>query len=294
MTTGYHLPEGYRIEEFARVLRLYNPEGALLQEEPRGRAAAPRLVDRAWYDVWDHLEFEIEEELRSLREGTRSLRELKRVRQYLRLLDAVERTSPPVPAHGPVPAVARGRSWSVRDWLPSGVGLAAAAAALIATLATAPLWLGPDGEHAVPGAERPPAVQRPVGVEPVPHAAPYPPAVDQPDAVRSPQRAARMAPRAPSSRPRRSAPAAGPNPAPPPAPRTVYAVGFGEFASRAAAEIRMHLIRSKGYVVYVVQIDEVYHVLTSARPREHADRLAEALQEIGLPARALPLMRPQI
>jgi hypothetical protein len=71
-------------------------------------------------------------------------------------------------------------------------------------------------------------------------------------------------------------------------------VQFGEFATRTAAEIRMHLIRSKGYVVHVTRIENSFHVLTTPRPQTQAEQLTVALQEIGLPARTQPAKAPQI
>jgi len=74
-----------------------------------------------------------------------------------------------------------------------------------------------------------------------------------------------------------------------------YAVGFGEFASHAAAEIRMHLIRGKGYLVYVTRIGDSFHVATRPyRTRTAAERLANALQEIGLPARTFIAATPAL
>ena len=64
-----------------------------------------------------------------------------------------------------------------------------------------------------------------------------------------------------------------------------YAVSFGAFFNRPAADTMMHLIRSKGYVVYVARIGEDFRVVTRPyRTRAQAERLANALQEIGLPA----------
>ncbi len=64
-------------------------------------------------------------------------------------------------------------------------------------------------------------------------------------------------------------------------------MSFGEFASHKGAESRMHLIRGKGYLVYLTRDGNLFHVMTRPhRTREQAQRLASALQEIGLPARA--------
>jgi len=64
-----------------------------------------------------------------------------------------------------------------------------------------------------------------------------------------------------------------------------YAVSFGEFVNRTTADTMMHLIRSKGYIVYVARVGEDFRVVTRPyRTRAQAERLANALQEIGLPA----------
>jgi len=66
-----------------------------------------------------------------------------------------------------------------------------------------------------------------------------------------------------------------------------YIVSLGEFSTQEAAETRMRLVRSKGHVVYVARIGDSFHVVSKPyRNREHAEGLASALQEIGLPARA--------
>jgi hypothetical protein len=56
----------------------------------------------------------------------------------------------------------------------------------------------------------------------------------------------------------------------------------------------MRLIRSRGYVVHIMHSGGSYHVATGPRERAAAERLAAALQEIGLPARAQPIGTPQM
>jgi cell division septation protein DedD len=68
-------------------------------------------------------------------------------------------------------------------------------------------------------------------------------------------------------------------------PLAEYAVSFGEFVNRTTADTMMHLIRSKGYIVYVARSGESFWVMTRPyRTRAQAERLANALQDIGLPA----------
>jgi hypothetical protein len=235
------LPEGYRIERAGVVLRLHGPQG-LLQEARRGPTAADDLADRAWQEAWREIERELADDIRALREGTRSLHELKRLRQYFRMLDAIER--PPIDVQG------HGR----RSRVVAGLAIAASAAAMAATLLATQLWRAP-GPGPGPQATRPPIAGP--GMANRPGRQSVPPAASKSTGRRAPARAVQA-----------------------------YVVSFGEFAGRAAADVRMHLIRSKGYVVYIMHAGNAYHVVTGPRAQAHAERLAGALQEIGLPARA--------
>ncbi len=53
------LPCGYWVEDAGASLRLFNPEGVLLQEEPRAPVAASALDWRAWQDAWEIIEREV-------------------------------------------------------------------------------------------------------------------------------------------------------------------------------------------------------------------------------------------
>jgi len=240
------LPEGYRAEETS-VLRLYDPQGTLLLEEP-GDPFAPLTIEAcAWRDVWDQVELELKDDLAALHEGTRPIHQLHRLRQYMRMLDAVDQ--PPVAVREP------SRRRNAVAW----VALAASAAALALVILSTPLEVTRIPERSstltptLPGAARLSA--RPPAAPPL------------------------------SSRLPRLARPTGPSAE---QPATIgYVVTFGEFASRTAAEIRMHLIRGKGYIVYVARVGDSLHVVTRPyRTWVQAERLANALQEIGLPARA--------
>jgi cell division septation protein DedD len=256
------LPDGYRVEHAEGSLRLFNPEGELLKEEPHGPDAAAAVEERAWQDVWRQLELELKEELQDLRAGVRPLHELRRVRQYMRMLDAVRGTAP-VEAQQP-------RRREVVAWL----ALAASAAAIAAVLWTTPLRLAQEPEQTPQVATSGPGsttstVRR---TSPAPETARKPVPVQQPR-VRTASR----------PRPARVVGEAITEPA------VRWAVGFGEYASHTAAEINMHLIRGKGYIVYVKRMGDSFQVVTRPyRSRAQAERLANALQEIGLPAKAQP------
>ena len=250
------LPCGYRLEDVEGAQRLFNDQGVLLQEEPRGPIAASALDWCAWQDAWETIEREVVNELRALRAGTHTIYELRRLRQYRRMLDAV--------AGAPHPQQVETR----RNTLVTGFAVAVSAAVLAVAIFTGPLAVshGPI-EPPTPRAERPvvrghvspaetaPGRARVAGERPKGRTAPHP-------AVRTPRPVAK-----PFS--------------------VAYIVSLGEFSTQEAAESRMRLVRSKGHVVYVARIGESFHVVSKPyRNREHAEGLASALQEIGLPARA--------
>ncbi|MGH2404081.1 MAG: hypothetical protein ACRDGN_06385 [bacterium] len=265
------LPDGYRVSEAEGSLRLFNPQGVLLDEVPQGLTAASEIKSRAWLDAWEQIESELKDELRGLREGTRSLHELHRMRQYMRMLDAMARE----------PVAARERAG--RRWVITGMALATAAAAVaVVILAGTPIEITPE------------IVRNPQeGTENIRIAPPATiPATKAPSSVaeksqRKPLRGADLRARlgrrpADGSRSARAIVAAGG--AAGLSAITGYAVGFGEFANRAPAEIHMHLVRAKGYIVYVTQVGDSFYVMTRPyRARAHAERLANALNEIGLP-----------
>jgi cell division septation protein DedD len=243
------LPEGFRITEADGCLRLFNPHGILLKEVANSPAAAAALEERAWRDIWEHIERDITVELMAFREGSLALHELRRVCQYMRMLDAVRQS--------PAPAAVRDRSRrsEVAAWL----ALAASAAALALVILSTPVEVARSPEPSTPlPAFRP---------EATPRVANRPAAPTAPARLRE-----RVQPRRLTiGRP----------------PVEGYVVTFGAFASRTTAEISVRVIRAKGYIVYVTPAGNALEVATRPyRTREQAERLANALQEIGLPARA--------
>src|SRR3990172_13251349 len=121
------LPCGYRVEDVKGAQRVLNGQGVLLQEEPSGPVAASALDWHAWQDAWEVIEREVVNELRALRAGTRSIYELRRLRQYRRMLDAV--------AGAPHPQQAETR----RNQLVTGLAGAGSAGGLAVAILTGPL-----------------------------------------------------------------------------------------------------------------------------------------------------------
>jgi cell division protein FtsN len=282
------LPEGYSVQETAS-LRLFNAQGKLIKEVPGSPAAAALVEEHAWQDAWQTLDHELRNDLRAFREGVQPLEELRRLRQYMRMLDAIERA----------PQVAQeqeAHARVVRRRAIGGLALAAAAAAFALFVMNTPFDVADDAQpvpapqaaqtgvpRAGTGATRAAPAVAPGAVAVVPQHVPRlaepkaPAAAVRQGSVRVGQRPSLVS-RPLSARARGIAAAAR-------MPLTGYAVGFGEFATRATAETRMRLIRAKGYLVYVAEVGDSYLVVTRPyRTREQADRLANALQEIGLPA----------
>ncbi len=268
MPNRLHLPDGYSVNEAEGFLRLFDPQGALLEEAPKGFAGTAEIRSRAWLDAWENIERELKDEMRAFRQGTRPLHDMPRMRQYMRMLDAMAKE----PAHA--------RERTSRGRLIWGMALAtAAAAAAIVIMATAP----------VPIAQAPQEAPETITVTPpATISAPKEPAsasVSKPKR-KSPVRIAvrgLASSRVIAGRPTRTVGAAGG--AAGLSAITGYMVGFGEFASRAPAEIQMRFVRAKGYIVYVKQVGDSFQVVTRPyRMRDHAERLANALNEIGLTA----------
>lgn len=250
------LPDGYRVRDVEGRLYLFDPQGI-----PLHGPTDPSLIEAyAWRHAWRHIERELNEELAGLHTGIRPLHTLRRLRQYMRMLDAAAQTPHEVEQR----PVRRGMvAW----------GALASAAAIAAVFLMAPLRTGRVPEKT----PNPPASSQRATTTFAKHPAPPVPAepgssgnVQVPPATRA------------LELPRGAPSATGTEP--PRATLARYAVSFGEFVNRATADSMMHLIRSRGYIVYVARIGEDFRVVT--RPyhtRAQAERLANALQEIGWP-----------
>lgn len=261
MRLDMSLPDGYRVREVEGRLHLFDPQGILLPG-PKD----PSLIEAyAWRHAWRHIARELNEELADVHAGDRSLHSCRRLRQYMRMLDAVRQPSSEVeerPARRPIVA------WGV---------LAASAAVIAAVFLTAPLRTTRAPESPPPAASDQPGITA-VAKREAP-ASPAGPRASAPERVAPTTRAAGQSggsTRAVSPRTRGAA-------------LGEYAVSFGTFVDRATADTMMHFIRSKGYIVYVARIGEEFSVVTRPyRTRAQAERLASALREIRLPAQLAP------
>jgi cell division septation protein DedD len=252
------LPDGYRVTEVKGRPYLFDPRGILLPG-PKD----PALIEAyAWRHAWRQVDRELNEELVELHAGARSLHSSPRLRQYMRMLDAMGQVGREVEER-PVP-------WRLVGW---GV-LAASAAAAAAVLLIAPLR-----------------------TTLVPVSRPHPDASTQRARVIAFKHAEPASPAGPrTSGHETTVPSAGSVEVPrgtvrasrPGFPRFAlgnYAISFGTFVNRTTADAMMHFVRSKGYIVYVARIGEEFRVVTRPyRTRAQAERLVGALQEIRLPA----------
>ncbi|HXX38579.1 MAG TPA: SPOR domain-containing protein [bacterium] len=256
------LPDGYRVREIEGQLYLFDPRGIPLA----GPANAATIDKCAWRDVWRHIDDELREEMAALHAGDRSLHTLRRVRQYLHMVDAVN--------HHERAATARPIRREVVHW-----GALAVSAALAAALMVGPIRIGPVQERPGPL------------TTPVQHAAPV--SATRPESSTPAQRGAAspVAARRMAARPLRPAHAA--RLAVRPRARPAYGVVVGAYPDAAEADSVMHLVRSKGYIVDVVPRGTVAQVVTPPyRTRIQAERVARALEDIGLPARLTALGAP--
>jgi cell division septation protein DedD len=247
------LPDGYRVREVEGRTYLFDPSGLLLNG-PKD----PSLIEAyAWRHAWRQVAQELNEELADVHAGVRSLESSRRLRQYLRMLDAARQL--------PRELEARQARKRVIAW-----GAFAATAAAIAIFLMIP---NPPQNTSYQETMSQPA--RTMAEKKAVPASPAEPRVSRSQRVEPAARKVATSRSAGRSTPEGTGrPAIGEN-----------AVSFGTFVNRAAAETMMHAIRSKGYIVYVARAGQDFLVVT--RPyatRAQAERLVGALQEIQLPA----------
>ena len=254
LLTEPSLPDGYRVREVEGRLYLFDPQGI-----PLHGPTDPSLIEAyAWRHAWRCIDRELNKELADLRAGVRPLHSLHRLRQYMRMLDTM--------AQMPRGKEARPVSRRMVAW----GAFAASAAAVAAVLLMTPLKTGRVPERTLnPAASSQPATTS------AKHPAPTLPAErsasgnGQIPSTTGALEASHGAVNATRTGPHR--PAIG-----------KYAISFGDFVNRATADTMMHLIRSRGYIVYVARIGEEFRVVTRPyRTRAQAERLVDALQEIG-------------
>lgn len=251
------LPDGYRVRQIDGVWYLLDDRNVMLA----GPADAATVEARAWSDVWRRIETEIDDGIAALRAGRRPAHELRRLRQYFRMWNDVAKVGAESakPPSAPEPGFRR----------VTGTAALAAAAALV--IVATSIARGPGGvtllRQAEPHAGRAAGVLAKLAavsvsagaVEVVPSIAPAPPV----------SRAARRPPVA------------------------KYAVRVGNFASAAAAEQMLHLVRQKGYIVDVVSRGTVSQVVTRPyRTRTQATYVVRGLEDIGLPAELIAWRMP--
>lgn len=260
-----HLPPDYRLAWHEGEFRLFGPGGELLLIRPARPSTLLTVEEYAWQHAWSDIGGAVRRELRQFRKGTRGVRELFRLRQFVRLLAAVTEAVPErAAAVAPVGTAVQPRRWPrLRD---GGLAFAGGlVAGLLAVILLSPNPAGLPVSQALrqgKGAEQvAPAVlesHRDQGMGPALQALRASPQVTQQLVVRAQ---------------RRLIPASG------------YATTFGYFRSEEAAQVRARLVRAKGYVAKVVPTGQTFQVFGRIYfLRSDAQRMARIFQAIGLPA----------
>jgi hypothetical protein len=265
--TRLSLPDGYRAVEDQGNWYLFYSENQLLVHS----TDIAVIQEHAWRDAWRRVDQELKTEIAALRAGTLPLEQMRRLRQYHRMLDAVAQAAS---ASATLHRRKRPR-WR-------GVAVAAAAAALV--IGVMSVGLVPEGP-----------VRPVVTVSPKPIRSSMKRArhvVDLPGVL--PSAAAAQATRSPMTRPRaailipkhtpvltlRAASGAPMSQRP-----VAYGVSVGGFASFKTADRLKHLVRSKGYVVDIFPIGTGSLVVTPPlATQRQAEYVMTGLTEIRLPA----------
>lgn len=84
-----NLPEGYRLVKRGDKIALINPHGKQILAGSDAWSVTSDLEEAAWRDAWREIEQRVKQEMLELKTGTREIKDLERLPQYLRLLDAV-------------------------------------------------------------------------------------------------------------------------------------------------------------------------------------------------------------
>ena len=261
------LPEGYRTRQIDGLWYLFDDRNVMIA----GPADRATVEERAWRAVWRQIDAEIDDDIAAFRDGSRSVHELPRLHQYLRMWDDVAKVRAESAERPGAPE--RGLRRLIGAAALAAGALAAAAALVIvaASIARAPAGLfllrqseRPAGQAAgtLPKVAAISVSER--AVEAVPSVAPAPP-VAPPPVLRTARRPAVAA----------------------------YAVRVGHFASTASAEHMMHLVRQKGYIVDVVSRGTESQVVSHPyRTRTQATYVVHGLEEIGLSAELIAWRMP--
>src|SRR3970040_625005 len=264
-----HRPPEYRMQWVEGEFRLSDAGGNLLFVLPARPGALAELEKYAWQPAWRQMKKEVGRELQQLRDGTLTIKELRRMRQYLRLLDALAEEAPQATPKMTFAA----RVWRGVRSLPRPRPRAAAlafaggfAAGFLAFVLLSANQMTPPSPMALASSQHVDTTAQP---------APSARAQPSPGAPSTLGRAVRknVAPsRKPESR------VAG------------YATVFGRFTSAEAARVRARLVRAKGYVDKVVPAGgSVPRPRANYNTRSGGRRLAPLLPQIGLPASVQPV-----
>ena len=249
--------------------RLSDAGGNLLFVLPARPGALADLEKYSWQHAWRQMEKEVRRELQQLRDGTLTIKELRRMRQYLRLLEALAEEAPQAAPEMTLAARVGRAVRSLPRPRPRAAALAFAggfAAGLLAFVLLSANQMTPPSPMALA-----PSQQVDTTAQPAPSARAQP----SPGAPSNVGRAVRKNV-APSGKPESRV--AG------------YATVFGRFTSAEAARVRARLVRTKGYVAKVVPAGEAFRVLGRIyTTRSDAERMARILRQIGLPASVQPV-----
>ncbi|HLJ62236.1 MAG TPA: hypothetical protein VKZ50_21145 [bacterium] len=263
MRVDLSLPDGYRAREIQGYLYLFDPQGIPLV----GPTDADAVEAYAWRDVWRQIDRELNEELADLRAGIRPLHGLRRLRQYMRMVDATSQAPRDAKAGRPARSAAVLWEGAARWGAFAAAAAAIAGVFLLASLNIARVPENPGSLATTSSLVTAFLAKRPASEAPA-RASGNVRIISTTGPVETAHAGARAV-RATKYRP----------------PILGYVVSFGEFTRDASADSMMHFIRSKGYIVDVSPVGQ--DSLVASRPyrtRAEAARLANALQEIGLPA----------
>ncbi len=255
-----NLPPGYRVEWVESQLRLVDSQGHVLAVYPASPPAFATIEEHAWQHAWGQIEVELHQEVRALRTRSRKFADLRRMKQYVGLIEAFAGVPPEITAAGapaePVRMVPRRARHRRRLVVAGGVAVAAALIGILLSAADVP---APSVSNAPP-----PGPDVVISDQPAQIAPPVRQAVPQPapGETRRPSRIARQV-----------RPAIG------------YAIAFGRFTNFETAQGFARSVRAKGYLATVVRAGRSFQVLGRVyRTRTQAERMARALREIALPA----------
>lgn len=269
------LPPGYHVEPGEGELRLVDPDGEAVFTSSAVNTLL-QFEEQAWRHAWEHIEREIRQELQEHQNGSRTVPQLRRMRQYVSLMEAVAEGLPG--ADGVSSREARRPviiPWPARPLAGAGATVVLAAAALL-------IFLLVPADRPIP----PAADFAPQGPEAAATAPAQPPA-----ALREGSPLAPVAKRSAGPQiSKQPIPARKPLAAKQARTRAGYATFFGRFPNLRTAQAHAQRVRSKGYLATVVRRERSFLVIGRIyQSRTQAERMARILTEIALPATVQPL-----